>query len=537
VSGRLAGFFRLRHTPDQFQMPLSVQVGEGETAVPVSLDRFRPLGRIDFTIDFPEFAAAINQAARRTETAICARGEQLQNGDFARWRTIGQRFGPLQDTGLQRVNPRTVTIAPNGEWALLGQVNGAATVVNLPWHRSNFVNFPAPASPQQVAISSDSQRIYLFSTAYESPDALYLIDATTFMPLGEPVQIDGTIDCLTLSPDDRILYASVFQEVWAIDTAVLSQLLTSGTDVNLADARVGNPIPLTEGFQPVSLAVSPDGRRLFVAAADQAFTFDTTSHQLLADPIPVAGTIVGLALTPDGRRLLVLIDNNTVSLIDAARLLVEDTIDLPDVAVGELQPVAIEIEPNGRRAFVASYITVYEGPDTALISVIDLDRLEAGRSTTIGAIASLEVDLAVTPAGDRLYVALSPDLYSSPEMSGLRFLPLGVQHPDHWTLTTGFVMPIPFGDPFHLTALLGPVTAEERDSQPVRPSALSQAVAVVGDCTYDFSFWGISNGPDAVAEVIWRGGACAIQRTDRIPIQMPKIEARPERRPFPKAGA
>jgi hypothetical protein len=44
AAGPLAGFFRLRRTPDQFQMPLSVLVGEGETAVPVSLDRFQPHG-------------------------------------------------------------------------------------------------------------------------------------------------------------------------------------------------------------------------------------------------------------------------------------------------------------------------------------------------------------------------------------------------------------------------------------------------------------------------------------------------------------
>ena len=142
------------------------------------------------------------------------------------------------------------------------------------------------------------------------------------------------------------------------------------------------------------------------------------------------------------------------------------------------------------------------------------------------------MDTAVAPAGDRLYVAglnvaLDNQYYPTGQAT-LRFLPLGRQQPVHWTLTTGFVLPLPFGHPFHLTALLGPATPQELATEPARPSALSQVLAVTGDCPYEFSFWGITESPEAVAEVIWRGGACSVQRTDRIPLQMPEIESQAE---------
>ncbi len=522
VPGPLAGYFRLRHTPEQFQMPLSLQVSEGETAVPVSLDRFQPLGRIDFTIDFPEFAAAINQAARRAEVFACTRGEQLKNGDFARWSTTGERFGPPQLVEQVSSGMNTMRIAPNGEWALIGDEDRRAAVLALPLHQLAFISSPAPASRQHVAISLDSQRVYLLSEGYESWQ-LHVLDAERFVPLGAPVFVPDKATCLAISPDGCTLFLGGFAQVAALDTAMLAQLLASGASFSLTDAQTGEPFPLDRSFRPASLAVSPDGRALWVAAAHnetqagRVYVFDALSHQQLAEPLDAGMNPVDLALTPDGRRALVANSgDDTITLIDAAHLRLERTLFLPKPAGSTLQPLAVEIEPNGRRAFVASR-------DTGTVSVINLLTLEAGNPVAVGAADNGEIDLAVTPAGDRLYVALQHP-YPAPETAGLRYLPLGRQQPDHWTLTTGFVLPVPFTDPFHLTAVLGPVTNEEHEAQPARPSALSQVVPVTAGCHYDFSFWGVANTFDATAEIIWRGGACAVQRTDRIPIQGLTVE-------------
>ncbi|MCA9936389.1 MAG: glycosyltransferase, partial [Anaerolineales bacterium] len=522
--------------PEQFQMPLSVLVGEGDTAVPVSLDRFQPLGRVDFTIDFPEFAAAINQAAQRSAATSCARGEQLQNGNFANWHTVGESFGPLQEVALLAGDGViTFNVAPNGEWAFGSGEDGTGGVISLPLEQILAMGLPGPASPQHVAISGDSQRIFVLGDDDGAPRRLAVIEATTFEPLGNPLFVPRS-SCMALSPNGRALYIAMFAresargEVWAVDTALLTQALADNADFDLSDVLVSgdptlfpNPIPLAADALPASMVVSPDGRRLFVAAAQvntlagDVYAFDTATHQpLLALPLPVGNDPRDMALTVDGRRLLVAnAGDDTVTLLDAARLREDSLIHLAAPSGQMLQPTSVVIEPNGRRAFVA-------GRNTATVSVIDLNTLVVRSPVPVGAPDFGEIDLAVTPAGDRLYVALQNPYPTT--VSGLRFLPLGRQLPDNWMLTTGFVRPVPFADPFGVTAVLGPLTREERDTQPARPSALSQSVAAVGGCTYDFSFWGLTNSLEAVAEVIWRGGACAIERTDTIPIQMPDIE-------------
>lgn len=85
---RLAGkgvnaLFRLRHTPDRFQVPIQLQVGSGEQARTVLLDRFQPMGRVDFALDFPEVAEAFNEYLDANIKKRCPEAEHLVNGDFA----------------------------------------------------------------------------------------------------------------------------------------------------------------------------------------------------------------------------------------------------------------------------------------------------------------------------------------------------------------------------------------------------------------------------------------------------------------------
>jgi YVTN family beta-propeller protein len=266
-----------------------------------------------------------------------------------------------------------------------------------------------------------------------------------------------------------------------------------------------------------------------VAAVDtdtsegRVYVFDTASHQRLREQPEVVGDDPrDLAVTPDGRwALVVSAAVDAVSVLDAARMRLENTLFLPKPAGASLVPVAVEVSPNGRRAFVAN-------ENNQSVSVIDLATWEVSEAIIIAQAPESTIDMAVTPSGDRLYIGLATATLDS---TGLFFLPLGRQLPDDWTLTQGFVFALPYGDPYHLTAAFGPVTQEERSARPARPSALSQVTAVTGGCSYDFSFWGIASDANAVAEVIWRGDACSLQRVDRVPIQI--VERSAERQVEP----
>ncbi len=76
----LQAIFRLRHVPDHFSVPVELQIGRRADARRVRFDRFAPLGRVEFDIDF---TAELNEhLAAPTGTAACGKGELLINGSF-----------------------------------------------------------------------------------------------------------------------------------------------------------------------------------------------------------------------------------------------------------------------------------------------------------------------------------------------------------------------------------------------------------------------------------------------------------------------
>jgi YVTN family beta-propeller protein len=87
---------------------------------------------------------------------------------------------------------------------------------------------------------------------------------------------------------------------------------------------VGAPIPV--GEDPADVAVSPDGRRVYVAnnGSNTVSVIDTTSNTVAGEPtkagegpIPVGLAPEGVAVSPEGKRLYVAnAASDTVSVID-----------------------------------------------------------------------------------------------------------------------------------------------------------------------------------------------------------------------------
>jgi hypothetical protein len=128
MPGPVAGFLRLRHTPTQFQMPIQLQVGQGEKARLVSLERLQPLGRVDFPLDFPEVADAFNRYLADAAPTPCPEGEHLANGDFKRWIEVNQQqqiFHPEEwelTSGQVRPFTRPSSPSPSGTMPISGAV-------------------------------------------------------------------------------------------------------------------------------------------------------------------------------------------------------------------------------------------------------------------------------------------------------------------------------------------------------------------------------------------------------------------------------
>ena len=211
---------------------------------------------------------------------------------------------------------------------------------------------------------------------------------------------------VALSPDGRTGYASGHTEA-GYDDVIYPATIAPGPTL----AR-GPGIPLPRGSYPAGLAMSQDGRRLYIAEnlANKLGVLDTQTNTLVAE-IPVGRQPWGVALHPTLPQAYVTnrVDR-TVSVVDTAALNVIAT-----VPTGS-GPNAVAVSPNGAKIFVAD-------AHSDDLTVFDVNAPQSVRRISLSPFAgalpgSSPNALAVAPDGSRLYVAnawdnavivLSPD--------------------------------------------------------------------------------------------------------------------------------
>lgn len=160
VAGPLAGYFRLRSRPANFQVPIEVQAGSGKNAVRIKLDRFAPMGRVDFSAG-TEIAQALNGTLEKMAQDApppCPEGDHIANGDF-------QQIVALAD---EKIVPADWTLT-SGSLSL--ERNGEA--ISLSGIDPNQIPTPAALS-QVVPVSASCHYEFSFlALADESdPDAV-----------------------------------------------------------------------------------------------------------------------------------------------------------------------------------------------------------------------------------------------------------------------------------------------------------------------------------------------------------------------------
>ena len=141
------------------------------------------------------------------------------------------------------------------------------------------------------------------------------------------------------------------------------------TVVRAADRKIVGSIEMPS--PPTSMAISGDGRRLYVACATSESTVcvvDTESSKLVGS-LPAGHTATGLALTPDGKQLYVCNRfNNDVSVID-----LQSAKTIARVPVSR-EPVGAVATSDGRSVFVVNQLPLDRadsGEAAAVVTVID----------------------------------------------------------------------------------------------------------------------------------------------------------------------
>lgn len=302
--------------------------------------------------------------------------------------------------------PEGVAFIPDGRKAYVAnKVDGTVSIINTATNQvippTTSVNVPV----QAIAVSPDNKRVYVSA----GPQGVFVLDAVYFpLKVIERISVsagtgnDLNPQGLAVSPDARLLYVSDNQDggaVSVVDVATKTVLasLTLGTGntplgvavgpagqlayvafAGVNQVKVYNTATWAEadtidvGARPVSIAITPDDAKVYVANELGVSVYDTAIRQVT--PIPYVESLpTGIAVSADGTRVYVTNSgSNSVSVISTTTDLVINSVTVKPGLVGIAMPVGIAISPDGKRAYVTDSVnnTVHElgGPRTLTVA-------------------------------------------------------------------------------------------------------------------------------------------------------------------------
>jgi YVTN family beta-propeller protein len=256
-------------------------------------------------------------------------------------------------------------------------------------------------SPSVVVASPDAKTLYVLESGVSRIAVVDVAAGRTLREIRLPLGPTG----LAVSADGRTLFV----------TAGLAEGVVLGVEAasGKVTARFGAM------YSPVAPVLSGDGKTLFVCVQfmNSVAVFDVATRREVAR-VPVTREPVAAALTPDGARLFVanLLPAGAasgeymgamVSVLDTAQRKVMATVALPNGA-GSVQGVAVSAD--GQFVYLTHILSLYQLPTTQLergwVNTAALSVLDAATGKYVNTVLLDEVDLgAANPWG----VACSAD--------------------------------------------------------------------------------------------------------------------------------
>ena len=239
-------------------------------------------------------------------------------------------------------------------------------------------------------------------------DMIAGIDMPT-VGIADRIEVGGRPRGLAFSPDHATLYAALSAEPDSeedeveADPAPPKARIDGIAVIDVASARVMRVLPA--GKDPVRVAVSRDGRTLFVAnQADGAVSRVAADGSGKAHTVPVCDSPEGMALAPDGKTLF-------VACVDADRVAMLDTNDLHAIRKIRVRggPRAALAAHDGQHVFIATdngRLIILKG-DGKVDKVLDLTR-DADDVRAAGIVEASDGHLFVTTGRYGAVVEVDP---------------------------------------------------------------------------------------------------------------------------------
>lgn len=325
----------------------------------------------------------------------------------------------------------TTTISADGGSVPTSTVRGIDTRTNRPVGDPIVVGyvpqsgFSTTAKP--VTFSPDGKRVYVSSISQRADgqvsSRIVVIDAASGQAAGAPIELGNTMATgLVVSPDGRRLYtANTDSTVTVID------LQRNNTPVATVPIGIFSG-PGSPGGAPLDIVISQnDAQTVYVSdyAERAVYVLDPVTSTADPDPVLVDGYPLSLALSPDGSRVFV----NTMTFTDPsgsttsqAGLVVIDTgtksvIGQPILygspTEGPATNGVILASPDGRYVYTETFASGSGGVPTGTLWKIDT---VAG---TVQAVASGLYPSApvLSPDGTRLYVPAVAVVDGQPQLA------------------------------------------------------------------------------------------------------------------------
>lgn len=201
---------------------------------------------------------------------------------------------------------------------------------------------------------------------------------------------------MKLSPDGKLLYVALSGSPIAppgVDEKTLPPADKGADGIGIVDMTTLKLVNILRGVSdPEQLAVSGDGKRLYIASEDtgRAIIVDAVTGRTIAS-LPVGGEPEGVTLSPDGRFVYMSSEeDHQIAVIDTATNKVVTTFE-----VG-LRPRFTEFSDDGSLAFVS-------GENDGTITVADARTHKVLRKIKLPGELARPVGMAISHDGKKLY--------------------------------------------------------------------------------------------------------------------------------------